>query len=265
MSAGVSGANLAFWSDDDGVLERWNALAVSEKNDEDSIARSFCRHATKTLARSSFNMDAFAAYFAAAYSARDRLLDKWNDTQTYHSIKSPKRVYYMSLEFLLGRSLDNAMLNMTVKKQFSSALSGLGFRVEDLIEEEMDAALGNGGLGRLAACFMDSLATLDYPAWGYGIRYQYGIFQQKIVDGYQTEFPDYWLNFGNPWEIERLDVCYEIRFRGFVNKVTDASGRARFVWEGGEKILAIAYDNPIPGFDTNNCINIRLWSSKPAK
>ncbi|KAJ3356156.1 Non-essential glycogen phosphorylase [Entophlyctis luteolus] len=265
MSAGVSGANLAFWSDDDGVLDRWNAMAVAEKNDEDSIARSFCRHATKTLARSSFNMDAFAAYFAAAYSARDRLLDKWNATQTYHSLKNPKRVYYMSLEFLLGRSLDNAMLNMIVKKEFTSALEGLGFRIEDLIEEEMDAALGNGGLGRLAACFMDSLATLDYPAWGYGIRYQYGIFQQKIVDGYQTEFPDYWLNFGNPWEIERLDVCYEIRFRGYVNKITDTSGRARYVWEGGEKILAIAYDNPIPGFDTNNCINIRLWSSKPAK
>ncbi|ORY48562.1 glycosyl transferase [Rhizoclosmatium globosum] len=158
-------------------------------------------------------------------------------TQNYHSLKNPKRVYYMSLEFLLGRTLDNAMLNMMVKKEFDAALTGLGFRVEDLIEEEMDAALGNGGLGRLAACFMDSLATLDYPAWGYGIRYQYGIFQQRIMDGYQTEFPDYWLNFGNPWEIERLDVCYEIR----------------------------SADIPIPGYDTKNCINIRLWSSKPTK
>ncbi|KAI9344247.1 carbohydrate phosphorylase-domain-containing protein [Obelidium mucronatum] len=256
---------LPFWSADDKVLERWNAMTLEELNDEDSVARSFCRHATKTLARGSYNMDNFAAYFAAAHSVRDRLLDHWNATQNYHSAKNPKRIYYMSLEFLLGRTLDNAMLNLSVKKSFNSALGGLGFRLEDLIEEEMDAALGNGGLGRLAACFMDSMATLDYPAWGYGIRYQYGIFQQRIMDGYQTEFPDYWLNFGNPWEIERLDVCYEIRFRGHVNKITDASGRARYVWEGGEKVLAIAYDNPIPGFETKNCINIRLWSSKPTK
>ncbi|KAJ3020905.1 UNVERIFIED_CONTAM: Non-essential glycogen phosphorylase [Siphonaria sp. JEL0065] len=254
-----------YWSADEKVLERWTAMTLEELNDEDSVARSFCRHATKTLARGSFNMDNFAAYFASAHSVRDRLLDHWNATQNYHSAKNPKRVYYMSLEFLLGRTLDNAMLNLSVKKSFNNALSGLGFRLEDLIEEEMDAALGNGGLGRLAACFMDSLATLDYPAWGYGIRYQYGIFQQRIMDGYQTEFPDYWLNFGNPWEIERLDVCYEIRFRGHVNKITDASGRARYVWEGGEKVLAIAYDNPIPGFETKNCINIRLWSSKPTK
>jgi len=109
------------------------------------------------------------------------------------------------------------------------------------------------------------LATLDYAAWGYGIRYTYGIFQQRIVDGYQTEFPDYWLNFGNPWEIERLDVTYDIRFRGFVNKIVEDGNTVRYVWEGGEKIMAVAYDVPIPGFNTKNCINIRLWSSKPQR
>lgn len=112
----------------------------------------------------------------------------------------------MSLEFLLGRSLDNATLNMNVKGVYKDALRQLGFALEDLVEEEVDAALGNGGLGRLAACFMDSLASLNYPAWGYGLRYTYGIFQQRIIDGYQVEFPDYWLNYENPWEVARHDV-----------------------------------------------------------
>lgn len=154
---------------------------------------------------------------------------------------------------------------MGVKEVYRSALQKLGFNLDDLVEEEVDAALGNGGLGRLAACYMDSLATTNYPAWGYGIRYQYGIFQQRITDGYQTEFPDYWLTAGNPWEIERLDVNYEVRFRGHVSRTVDAAGNPQFTWEGGEKVVAVAYDYPIPGYDTNNCINIRLWSSKPQR
>ncbi|KAJ3297376.1 Non-essential glycogen phosphorylase [Borealophlyctis nickersoniae] len=230
-------------------------------------------------------MDNYAAYQATAYSCRDRLIDKWNHTQQYHSTQDPKRVYYLSLEFLIGRTLDNALLNLGIKDKYRQALNGVGFRLEDHIGEEMDAALGNGGLGRLAACFMDSLATLDYPAWGmlilrkvlcmesvlsdfnagYGIRYTYGIFQQKIVDGYQTEFPDYWLTFGNPWEIERLDVTYDVHFRGYVEKFTDDEGVDRYIWEAEEKVSAVAYDYPIPGFGTKNCINIRLWSSKPKR
>ncbi|KAJ3281741.1 Non-essential glycogen phosphorylase, partial [Blyttiomyces sp. JEL0837] len=253
------------WAPSEKARANWYEHTKAESNDPNAISDSFCRHATKTIGRGAFNMDNFAAYQAAAYAVRDRLMDKWNATQQYHAKQDPKRVYYMSLEFLLGRSLDNALLNMCVKDGFNEALGDLGFRIEDLIEEETDAALGNGGLGRLAACFMDSMATLDYPAWGYGIRYTYGIFQQRIMDGYQTEFPDYWLNFGNPWEIPRLDIKYEVRFRGFVSKVTDSTGRARFVWEGGDKVLAVAYDNPIPGYDTKNCINIRLWSSKPTQ
>ncbi|KAI9342749.1 glycosyl transferase [Zopfochytrium polystomum] len=250
------------WFPSEESLATWDKYTAAEGNGLEQIQASFCRHATKTVGRQAFNMDNFAAYLSAAHSVRDRLIERWNATQTYHSGKNPKRVYYMSLEFLLGRSFDNAMLNMNIKENYSGALEDLGFRLEDLIPEEIDAALGNGGLGRLAACFMDSLASLDYPAWGYGIRYTYGIFKQLIVDGYQSEYPDYWLNFGNPWEIERLDVSYEIRFRGYVNKITDANGRVRFVWEGGEKVLAVAYDNPIPGSATKNCINIRLWSAK---
>lgn len=140
----------------------------------------------------------------------------------------------------------------------------LGFRVEDLVCEEQDAALGNGGLGRLAACFMDSLASLEYPAWGYGIRYTYGIFQQRIQDGFQTEVPDYWLSLGNPWEIERIDVAYDVGFRGSVRSAR-VNGSLVHVWEPAERVVAIAYDYPIPGFRTTNTNNIRLWSAKPKK
>jgi glycogen phosphorylase len=169
----------------------------------------------------------------------------------------------LSLEFLIGRSFDNAMLNLNLKDKYTSAIKGVGFNVEDLISEETDAALGNGGLGRLAACFMDSLATLDYPAWGYGIRYTYGIFQQRVSDGFQTEVPDYWLTYGNPWEIERTDVTYDIGFRGTVVPVKGPNGQNGYKWEPAEKVVAMAYDYPIPGFGTKNTINVRLWSSKP--
>ncbi|KAI9090808.1 glycosyl transferase [Phlyctochytrium arcticum] len=253
------------WKPPAAAEQIWRELSREDPTDDRSIQKSFIRHATKTLARSSFNMDDFAAYQATAHSVRDHLLDRWNTTQQCHSEKDPKRVYYMSLEFLIGRTLDNALLNMDLKKNYKKAIGGIGFNLEDLVDEEMDAALGNGGLGRLAACFMDSLATLDYPAWGYGIRYEYGIFQQKLVDGYQTEYPDYWLTFGNPWEIQRLDVSYDVRFRGYVDKYIDAKGDTRYRWDGGEKVGAVANDYPIPGFGTRNCINIRLWSSKPKK
>lgn len=256
----------ALWKPTPEALKLWKKFEDEHPGaDTETIQRSICNHAMKTLARSTFNMDNFAAYQAAAHSIRDRLIDHWNTTQQYHGLQDKKRVYYLSLEFLLGRTLDSALLNLKVKDFYKDALAGIGFRIEDLIGEEVDAALGNGGLGRLAACFMDSLASLDYPAWGYGIRYTYGIFQQTIIDGYQSEFPDYWLNFGNPWEIQRLDVNYEVNFRGYVNKVFDTQGNPRYIWEGGEKIVAIAYDYPIPGFGTHNTINIRLWSSKPSK
>lgn len=143
----------------------------------------------------------------------------------------------------------------------TEGLSELGFRMEDVIDQERDAALGNGGLGRLAACFLDSLASLDYPAWGYGLRYRYGIFKQEIVNGYQVEVPDYWLDF-NPWEFPRHDVVVPIQFYGNVRKYTDDNGRQVSVWENGEIVTATAYDVPIPGYDTPTTNNLRLWSSK---
>ncbi|KAI9159544.1 Non-essential glycogen phosphorylase [Blastocladiella emersonii ATCC 22665] len=247
------------------VIQLWQKMSVVDPSDLENIQRSIIKHATSTLARTVFNVDNFAAYQATAHSVRDFLIERWNVTQQTHTLKDPKRVYYMSLEFLLGRSLDNALLNLKVKEKYGTALQSLGFRMEDLIPEEEDAALGNGGLGRLAACYMDSLACLEYPAWGYGLRYTYGIFKQHIVDGHQTEFPDYWLNYGNPWEVPRLDVVYEVRFYGHCTRYTDALGSERWKWEGGDKVQAVAYDVPIPGYNNHTCLNIRLWSSKPTK
>lgn len=177
-----------------------------------------------------FNCDETAAYSATGLTFRDRLITQWNKTQQRQTLTDAKRVYYLSLEFLMGRALDNAMLNVGMKDiakckwaddpchivndltviPTPAGLSDLGFRIEDIIEQEHDAALGNGGLGRLAACFLDSLASLNYPAWGYGLRYRYGIFKQEIIDGYQVEVPDYWLDF-NPWEFPRHDVIVDVR------------------------------------------------------
>jgi starch phosphorylase len=165
----------------------------------------------------------------------------------------------------MGRSMQNALLNMDLEPNYRKALEELGFKLEDLYECEKDAALGNGGLGRLAACFLDSMATLDLPAWGYGIRYNYGIFKQIIRDGAQVEVPDYWLTFGNPWEIERQDVVVPVRFYGTTRVEKDEAGNDRTVWSGGETVVAVAYDNPIPGFDTWNTINLRLWKALPAR
>ena len=167
----------------------------------------------------------------------------------------------LSLEFLMGRALDNAMLNVQQKDVAKQGLTDLGFRMEDILEQERDAALGNGGLGRLAACFLDSLATLNYPAWGYGLRYRYGIFRQEIVNGYQMEVPDYWLEF-NPWEFPRHDVTVDVQFYGSTRKYMDDSGKQITVWENGEIVTAVAYDAPIPGYGTQTTNNLRLWSSK---
>lgn len=245
--------------------ELWKLMSTYIGKDVPTIQRQIVNHVEYTLARTRYNFDNYAGYQATALSVRDRLIESWNDTQQYFTLKNVKRVYYLSLEYLMGRSLQNALINLGLHDAYSEALRGLGHTLEDFYDEERDAALGNGGLGRLAACFMDSLATMDYPAWGYGIRYTYGMFQQQIIDGYQAEFPDYWLTFGNPWDIERLDVFYPVQFYGKVVQFTDSLGYTRFRWDGGETVFAVAYDTPIPGYDTYNTINIRLWSSKPSK
>lgn len=259
------------WEINSSTVKAWKELFREDDSvDNFCIQKSVLHHIQRTLARNISNLDQYGIYQAIAYSVRDRLIAKWDRSQISFTKEDPKRVYYMSLEFLMGRTLDNSLLSMGIKTPYSDALGKIGFCLEDCMDEEGDAALGNGGLGRLAACFMDSLANLDYPAWGYGIRYNYGIFQQKIVDGYQIEFPDYWLTVANPWEIERLDVVYEVQFYGYVDTVyekviidNEETTIERKKWLDGHKVLAVAYDYPIPGFGTNNCNNLRLWSSKP--
>ena len=247
------------------IQKLWEEHSRPEPADKMHVVSSVIRHATTTLARTSDNMGNVATYEACAHSVRDRLISMWNDTQLHHTREDPKRVYYLSLEFLLGRSLDNALLALNIKPTYSDGMKTLGFNMEDLIVSEHDAGLGNGGLGRLAACYLDSLAACGFPAWGYGLRYTYGIFQQRIIDGYQVEVPDYWLNFDNPWEIPRHDVTYEVRFYGEVRKIMDPAwpGNFKYTIHGGEVVRAMAYDLPIPSVDGKTCISIRLWGSKP--
>lgn len=241
----------------------WKKFTPAPFSTKDEFERELVRHVETTLARSMFNCDETAAYSAAALAFRDRLIANWNKTQQQQTFADTKRIYYLSLEFLMGRAFDNAMLNVGLKNVAKEGLADLGFRIEDIIDQEHDAALGNGGLGRLAACFLDSMASLNYPAWGYGLRYRYGIFKQEIVDGYQVEVPDYWLDF-NPWEFPRHDIEVDIQFYGAVRKCQDAHGKPVAVWEGGEIVKALAYDVPIPGYDTPATNNLRLWSSKAA-
>ncbi|CAI9087396.1 OLC1v1021453C1 [Oldenlandia corymbosa var. corymbosa] len=238
-------------------------MDVFLKNDSVSLQKDILDHVEYTVARSRFSFDDFEAYQALSHSIRDRLIERWHDTHLYVKKQDPKRVYFLSLEFLMGRSMTNSVINLGIRDQYADALNQLGFEFEVLAEQEGDAALGNGGLARLSACLMDSLATLDYPAWGYGLRYQYGLFRQIILDGFQLEQPDYWLNFGNPWEIERVHVSYSVKFYGTVEE-EDLDGERTKVWIPGETVEAVAYDNPIPGYGTRSALNLRLWAAKPS-
>lgn len=240
----------------------WALMQEYLTADDETIQKNIVNHLEHTLAHTRFAAGKGSLYQAAAYSIRDRLIESWNDTQQFITQQDPKRVYYLSLEYLLGRAMRNALINMDIEENYKQALEGLGAQLEELYEEELDPGLGNGGLGRLAACFLDSLATLNYPAWGYGIRYSYGIFKQMIIDSAQVEVPDYWLEKENPWEIQRTDVKYPVKFYGTVTKKW-VEGHERSKWEGGETILAQAHDYPIPGFNTFNTVNLRLWKSAP--
>ncbi|KAM0788793.1 hypothetical protein ACM66B_002882 [Microbotryomycetes sp. NB124-2] len=223
------------------------------------VANHIVHHVVTTLARAPYNLDDLATFQAVAFSIREHLIQIWNNTQTEHTAIKPKRVYYLSLEFLMGRALDNSLLNLGVKPAYSEAVSKLGFKMEDLLEEERDAGLGNGGLGRLAACYMDSLSTLNMPGWGYGLRYNYGIFRQLCdSSGQQVEVPDPWLDHANAFELPRLDNAVEVKLYGEAVRYEDGRGR----WTGGFDVLAVPYDMPIPGYRTDNANNIRLWSSR---
>ncbi len=241
----------------------WTIMSSYLETDMASIQKQIINHIEYTLAKTRFNFDNNGCYYATAYSVRDRLIESWNDTNMHLYKTDPKRVYYLSLEYLLGRQLQSALVNLDLEDKYRPALEDLGYKLEDIYEEEADPGLGNGGLGRLAACFMDSMATLNLPAWGYGIRYSYGIFTQEIRDGNQSELPDYWLSRGNPWEIERNDIQVPVSFYGKVVKVIE-DGVARSRWIGDEHVRALAYDSPMPGYNTFNTNNLRLWRACPS-
>lgn len=236
-----------------------------EGNDTPALQQSFVHHLEYSLAKDEYTATQHDAFTAAALLVRDRLIEKWIDTQQQYYKGDVKRVYYLSLEFLMGRTLGNAVMNLDLDEPLRDAIRDLGYRYEQLREVEFDAGLGNGGLGRLAACFLDSMATLQLPAYGYGIRYDYGIFFQKIENGWQVESPDNWLRYGNPWEFGRPELLYPVHFYGRVNQFVDATGRFQCEWVDTQDVMAMAYDTPIPGYRNGIINTLRLWSAKATR
>ena len=201
-------------------------------------------------------------YQAVAYAVKDVIIDNWIATQKTFDDLKVKKVYYLSMEFLMGRALGNNIINLGEQKEIREALEELGFDLNAIEDQEPDPALGNGGLGRLAACFLDSLATLGYPAYGCGIRYHYGMFKQKIENGYQIEVPDEWLKNGYPFEIRRAEYATEVKFGGYVKTVWNGQ-RNVFVQEGYQSVLAVPYDMPIVGYGNNVVNTLRIWDAQP--
>ncbi|VDK82945.1 unnamed protein product [Litomosoides sigmodontis] len=240
---------------------------IAQVENVTNIKNSFNRHLHFSIIKDRNVATSRDYYFALANTVRDHLVSRWIRTQQYYYDKDPKRVYYLSLEFYMGRTLSNTMMNIGIQAAIDEALYQLGLDVEELQEIEEDAGLGNGGLGRLAACFLDSMATLGIAAYGYGLRYEYGIFKQLIRDGWQVcgslfiqqvEEPDDWLRFGNPWEKSRPEYMLPINFYGKVEK--DANGKSK--WVNTQLMFAMPYDTPVPGFRNNVVNTLRLWSAK---
>jgi starch phosphorylase len=230
--------------------------------EKEAIKASFFRHLVFTQGCDTHSAEKYDYYMSMALAIRDRLIQRWIQSQQAYYKMGAKRVYYLSLEFLMGRSLGNSIINLQTYDTCHQALEELGIDLEELRDVEMDAGLGNGGLGRLAACFLDSLSSLSIPAVGYGIRYEYGIFTQKIENGYQVETTDKWLQYGNPWEIARHNLLFPVKFYGRVDVEKDSSGKEQFKWVDGHDVYATPYDMPIPGYGNNAVNTLRLWAAK---
>ena len=227
----------------------------------DAILHDFTHYFGRLLGRRTIQVDSPFLYQSVVYAARDRLMERWNKTRNSVEASNNRRVAYLSLEFLMGRLLRNALLNLGIEDATTAALDRIGLDLEDVCEREKDTGLGNGGLGRLAACFLDSCATLALPVIGYGIRYRYGMFRQRIDNGYQVEEADSWLREGFPWEIERIEYAQTIKFGGRSDVQIDADGKSRHVWVDTHDVLAIPYDIPVPGFENDVVNTLRLWSA----
>ncbi|HET6363652.1 MAG: glycogen/starch/alpha-glucan phosphorylase [Nitrospirota bacterium] len=234
-------------------------------NDPASLKRSLSNRLIYSLGKDPITATHRDWFHTTAYAVRERLIERWMETMRSYYRSDAKRVYYLSMEFLTGRLLTNSLLNMGFYGECRGALADLELDIDRISELEVDAALGNGGLGRLAACFLDSMATLRLPGYGYGIRYEYGMFNQRIENGYQVEHPDNWLRYGNPWEFPRPEVLFPVKFGGRVVQFKDEQGHTRFHWVDTEDVMAMAYDTPVPGYDTNTVNNMRLWTAKASR
>lgn len=233
--------------------------------DAPALKRSFIDHILHTQGRHPTAATAFDQYMCAARTTRDRLADRW--TRTWHQalVRQPKRVYYLSMEFLLGRLLEDGLQNLGIHGAMKQALSEVGLDLHEVAELELEPGLGNGGLGRLAACFLDSMATLGIAGTGYGIRYEFGIFRQDIVEGAQVETPDNWLHRSNPWELARPERTFRVQFNGRVIHYTGETGQIVSEWIDTEDVLAMAYDVPVPGYRNGVVNTLRLWSARATR
>ena len=243
----------------------WNLVADVQPLDKHALMQSIAHHLEFSVCTTPQTVKDFDVYQSVAFSIRDRLVHYWNKTHRTYQQEACKQVYYLSLEYLMGRSLRPHLLNLQLLEVCQEALQDNGYTLEALEALEPDAGLGNGGLGRLASCFLESMATLQLPACGYGIRYEYGIFEQKIEQGSQVEHPDHWLAKGYPWEIPRPDFVFPVRFYGHVEESEDAQGKKHFQWKDTQDVLAMAYDVPVPGYQTHTVNTLRLWHAKPSK
>jgi starch phosphorylase len=234
--------------------------------DAESLKKAILGHLQYTLAELPQHVDTeWEPYVALALAVRDRMIQRWIRTQDAYYEQDVKRVYYLSLEYLMGRTLGNSLINMGLLDECAKALHELGYRLEDLRDAEWDAGLGNGGLGRLAACFLDSMATLGFASHGYGIRYDYGSFHQRIVNGAQVEVADGWLRYGNPWEIARPGDRFRVHFYGRVDSYVNARGRLTHAWVDTRDVVATPYDTPVPGYGTATVNTLRLWGARAVR
>ncbi len=229
--------------------------------DEKAISEDFRRYFNRTLGRDKHHCTYHYLYEALAYTIRDRLMERWKNTRDAYEKSHARQTCYLSLEFLMGRALGNAVLNLGITDAVTDALYDFGIKLEELADSEHDAGLGNGGLGRLAACFLDSCATLQLPVMGYGLRYDYGMFRQEIRDGFQVEEPDNWLRDGNPWELERPEFTQTIKFGGHTETHREQDGSVTIYWNSCDDVLAIPYDIPVPGYGNDTVNSLRLWKS----
>ncbi|MGB6168593.1 MAG: glycogen/starch/alpha-glucan phosphorylase [Geitlerinemataceae cyanobacterium] len=228
----------------------------------ETLKRGFADHLFYFQGKYESHANLHDFYMALSYTMRDRLLQRFIQTARTYDEKNVKSVYYLSAEFLMGRHLGNSLINLRLYNEVRQAISESGLDLDELLEREPDPGLGNGGLGRLAACFLDSLATLEIPAIGYGIRYEFGIFHQTLKGGWQAEIPDNWLRFGNPWEIARPEEAVEVKFGGYTEVYHDTKGHDRTHWIPSHTVIGIPYDTPVPGYDTNTVNPLRLWKAE---